>query len=399
MSKIGILGGTFNPIHNGHLLLAEQARCFYGLDQVLFIPSGCSYMKRQEEILPGEIRFQMVQLAIADNPYFCVSDMEIVREGNSYTCETITRLHAQYPEDELYYIVGADTLFQMEFWKNPEQIFTQCITAASVRQGREDSALMLQAKSLASRYRADIRFMPSLHVEISSTLVRDHLQKGTSVRYLVPERVRSFLEKSGYYRDERSLLNERAGSEKIRKAMEKELDPKRYEHTLGVAYTAASLAMCYGADLNSALIAGMLHDCAKCLSNEKKISICKKHDLPINPAEEKNPFLLHAKVGSYLASKKYGVTDPDILNAILNHTTGRPDMSLLEKIVWLSDYIEPGRKQAPNLPEIRRIAFENLDKALVMALENTLSYLKGGNMEIDSMTQKTYDFYKNGGNV
>lgn len=100
-----------------------------------------------------------------------------------------------------------------------------------------------------------------------------------------------------------------------------------------------------------------------------------------------------------LLPKKYGVTDPDILNAILNHTTGRPDMSLLEKIVWLSDYIEPSRKQAPNLPEIRRIAFENLDKALVMALENTLSYLKGGNMEIDSMTQKTYDFYKNGGNV
>lgn len=94
-------------------------------------------MKRQEEILPGEIRFQMVQLAIADNPYFCVSDMEIVREGNSYTCETITRLHAQYPEDELYYIVGADTLFQMEFWKNPEQIFIPVHYGASVRrQGR-----------------------------------------------------------------------------------------------------------------------------------------------------------------------------------------------------------------------------------------------------------------------
>ena len=108
MSKIGILGGTFNPIHNGHLLLAEQARCFYGLDQVLFIPSGCSYMKRQEEILPGEIRFQMVQLAIADNPYFCVSDMEIVREGNSYTCETITRLHAQYPEDEHQIDIASD---------------------------------------------------------------------------------------------------------------------------------------------------------------------------------------------------------------------------------------------------------------------------------------------------
>ena len=186
---------------------------------------------------------------------------------------------------------------------------------------------------------------------------------------------------------------------KIKNKLKKELDANRFEHTQGVMYTASCLAMAHGIDMERARIAGLLHDCAKCLSNEKKISICKKHDLPINPAEEKNPFLLHAKVGSYLASKKYGVTDPDILNAILNHTTGRPDMSLLEKIVWLSDYIEPGRKQAPNLPEIRRIAFEDLDKALIMALENTLSYLKGGNMEIDSMTQKTYDFYKNGGNV
>lgn len=215
MRKIGILGGTFNPIHNGHLLLAEQARCFYGLDQVLFIPSGCSYMKRQEDILPGKIRFQMVQLAISDNPYFSISDMELLREGNSYTCETISSLHSLYPEDELYYIVGADTLFQMEYWKNPEQIFSQCITAAAVRQGKEDDALLLQAKSLSSRYRADIRFMPSsLHVEISSTLIRTRLQNGESIRYLVPESVRCFLEEKGYYRGRKEPLDERAGSEK-----------------------------------------------------------------------------------------------------------------------------------------------------------------------------------------
>ena len=180
---------------------------------------------------------------------------------------------------------------------------------------------------------------------------------------------------------------------KIRKAMEKELDPKRYEHTLGVAYTAASLAMRYGADLNSALIAGMLHDCAKCLSNEKKISICKKHDIPINPAEEKNPFLLHAKVGSYLASKKFEVQDEDILNAILNHTTGRPGMSMLEKIIYIADYIEPGRKQAPNLPAIRKTAFQDLDKALLMILEDTLQYLHSIQGMIDPMTQTTYDYY------
>ena len=186
---------------------------------------------------------------------------------------------------------------------------------------------------------------------------------------------------------------------KIRKSMEKNLDTRRYEHTLGVAYTAASLAMRYGADINNAILAGMLHDCAKCLTNEKKISICEKYNIAINAYEQANPFLLHAKVGSFLAMKKYGVTDKDVINAILNHTTGRPGMSLLEKIIWLADYIEPGRKQAPNLTEIRRIAFEDLDKALLMALEDTLNYLNGGNMEIDSMTQKTYDFYKNGGTV
>ncbi|MDO4332102.1 MAG: bis(5'-nucleosyl)-tetraphosphatase (symmetrical) YqeK [Eubacteriales bacterium] len=184
---------------------------------------------------------------------------------------------------------------------------------------------------------------------------------------------------------------------KIRKSMKKKLDPKRYEHTLGVAYTAASLAMCYGTDINNALVAGLLHDCAKCLSNEKRLSICAKHNIAVSKAEEKNPFLLHAKVGSFLAMKKYGVTDKDIINAILNHTTGRPGMSTLEKIIWIADYIEPGRKQAPNLAAIRKMAFENLDKALLMALEDTLQYLSKGKMEVDSMTQKTYDFYKNGG--
>ena len=152
---------------------------------------------------------------------------------------------------------------------------------------------------------------------------------------------------------------------KIRKAMEKTLDAQRYEHTLGVSYTAAALAMRYGADIRKAQLAGMLHDCAKCLTNEKKFQICEKHNISINDAERKNPSLLHAKVGSFLAMEEYHVTDPDVINAILNHTTGRPGMSVLEKIVYIADYIEPARKQAPNLGEIRRLAFEDLDKALI----------------------------------
>ena len=181
---------------------------------------------------------------------------------------------------------------------------------------------------------------------------------------------------------------------KIRKAMEKSLDSKRYEHTLGVEYTAAALAMRYGASIQDAQLAGLLHDCAKCLSDEKRLSICEKHNISISEYERRNPSLLHAKVGSFLAMEEYEITDSDVIHAILNHTTGRPGMSLLEKIIFVADYIEPNRKQAPNLAEIRQLAFRDLDKALLRILEDTLEYLKRVNDVIDPMTEKTYQFYK-----
>lgn len=193
---------------------------------------------------------------------------------------------------------------------------------------------------------------------------------------------------------------------KLRKEMEKELTAKRYEHTLCVAYTAAALAMVHGADTDSAILAGMLHDCAKCLSIKKLISICKKNNLTISEVEMQNPAaLLHAKAGSFLAHDKYGINDPDILNAIRYHTTGRPDMSKLEKILYIADYIEPGRKHAANLEQIRKMVFQDLDAALFKILEDTLSYLQAaaGHMNataqktdpLDPMTKKTYEYYKN----
>lgn len=184
-----------------------------------------------------------------------------------------------------------------------------------------------------------------------------------------------------------------ADTKKIRKKLEKSLDSKRYEHTLGVAYTASALAMCNNVDIEKALVAGLLHDCAKCMSNDKRISICKKNHIPITETEKKNPFLLHAKVGSYLARKQFHVNDKDILNAILYHTTGRPQMSVLEKIIYIADYIEPGRKQAPNLNKVRKLAFEDIDAALLQILDDILGYLQGGDNTIDPMTQQTYDYY------
>ncbi|MGN0168800.1 MAG: bis(5'-nucleosyl)-tetraphosphatase (symmetrical) YqeK [Acetatifactor sp.] len=180
----------------------------------------------------------------------------------------------------------------------------------------------------------------------------------------------------------------------LSKAMKKVQDSRRYEHTLGVAYTATALAMRYNAPLKEAQMAGMLHDCAKCLSDEKRLSICEKHRISVTEVERRNPFLLHAKVGAYLAEKKYGVRNQDVLNAIRYHTTGRENMSLLEKIVFVADYIEPGRKQAPNLQEIRQLAFMDIDRAMLRILEDTVHYLNGGSGEIDPATEVTLSFYK-----
>ena len=182
---------------------------------------------------------------------------------------------------------------------------------------------------------------------------------------------------------------------KIRKQLKKELDKARYEHTIGVMDTAACLAMRYGCDMNKALTAGLLHDCAKCIPNDGKLRLCKKYGIEITPAEKKAPFLLHAKLGSYLAREEYGVEDPEILSAIACHTTGKPNMSMLDKIVFIADYIEPGRDRAPGLPRIRALAFRDLDQALICILEDTLDYLKSTDQQIDPTTQAVLDFYMN----
>ena len=176
--------------------------------------------------------------------------------------------------------------------------------------------------------------------------------------------------------------------------LEKNLDEKRFAHTLGVAYTAACLAMRYDYDMNKAYLAGLLHDCAKCLSDEKRISICEKRNMFISRVERKNPSLLHAKVGSIIAMEEYDIDDMDIIQAIMNHTTGRPGMSALEKIIFVADYMEPGRNKAKNLELIREMAFKDLDETLFKILEDTLVYLEESEDEIDDMTKKTFDYYK-----
>lgn len=180
----------------------------------------------------------------------------------------------------------------------------------------------------------------------------------------------------------------------LKKELKKEMDDSRFEHTLGVMYTSGALAMRYEYDLERAMLAGLLHDCAKCMPNAKKLKMAEKHHLEVTSLEKKNPFMLHAKIGALLAEKKYDIEDKEILDAIRWHSTGHPNMTLLEKIVYVADYIEPKRDKAPNLQEIRKLAFVDLDKALLKILEDTLSYLNENVGDIDVMTQMTYDYYK-----
>ena len=183
-------------------------------------------------------------------------------------------------------------------------------------------------------------------------------------------------------------------SQKLRKELQESLKPDRFDHTLGVAYTAAALAFAHGADAEKALIAGMLHDCAKCMSHDEQIKICEKNNIEISDVKKRNHSLLHAKVGMYLARTKYDVYDTEILNAIRWHTTGREDMSLLEKIVYIADFIEPNRKPLEGMDIIRKEAFTDIDRCLAHILHDSVIYLDTIGKEVDEATNNAYQYYK-----
>lgn len=181
---------------------------------------------------------------------------------------------------------------------------------------------------------------------------------------------------------------------KMQKKLSKYLDEDRFTHTMGVMYTCAALAMAHGYDLKDAQAAGLLHDSAKCIPNKKKLKMCDEHKIPVTEFEKSHPFLLHAKLGAYIAREKYGIKDEEILSSIEYHTTGRPGMSTLEKIVYIADYIEPMRDKAVHLPKIRKLAFEDLDECMYEILKDTLIYLEENPKDIDNTTKDAFIYYK-----
>lgn len=202
MSRVGILGGTFNPIHAGHLMLAEWALDEIELDEVWIIPTGVSYLKKAGDIVPGEDRLRMAELAAAENERFKCLDLEIVKKGDTYSYQTLEQLCEQYPQNEFFFLVGADCLYTIEMWKRPDRIFQQCTLVAAVRNDASLSEMEAKKVELEERFHGRIILLSFLRMAISSTEIRQRIKYGRSIRYLVPDKVLSYIKEKGLYQDE-----------------------------------------------------------------------------------------------------------------------------------------------------------------------------------------------------
>ena len=362
--KIGIMGGTFDPIHNGHVMLGEYARDLFSLDEVWFMPNGNPPHKMNEKIeSQTKHRVEMVRRAIQDKEGFVLQLYEVERKEINYSYLTMEHFKETYPECEFYFIIGADSLFALERWVHPEKLVKTCVILAAYRDGKNTAEMERQIEYLNQKYGADIRLLKTPSVDISSTEIRQRIKNGLAVQNMISETVYQYIHEQHLFADDLEEMRE-----KVRQTQKE----SRFSHTLGVVDTALQLAKQYQVDEKKAEIAALLHDCAK----------------------EIYPGLQHAPKGAELAKTEYGIQDEEILNAIRWHTTGRPKMTKLDKIIYIADYIEPNRNQAPNLDEIRRLARLNLDECLYTILKATLAYLETKKDDIDPMTEQTYFYYK-----
>ncbi len=388
IKRLGILGGSFDPIHNAHVMLAQQAMAQFQLDQVWFMPSGVSYHKGHD-MTPTEHRVAMVNLAIQKEPRFLCSDLDIARTGNTYTADTLRMVKEEHPDAEIFFLMGADSLMNMENWYLPEVIFSCATILAARRPGNDDEKLLAKRSDLMARFQARIELLDLLYADISSSQIRTALAEGITLDKLVPMEVETYIRKHHLYQ-----AKEPASAREIQDDLKKRLKPSRFAHTLGVAQTAQKLAKKHGCDETQAYVAGLLHDCAKYMSADEEVKCANMAGITLTDYELACPALIHAKLGVYYAKERYRIQDPDILNAIRYHTTGRPGMSLLECILYVADYIEPGRAEAPHLSELRELSQLDLNRTIAWIADDTLVYLETKGSVIDEMSRKTRDYYR-----
>jgi len=345
LGNIGIMGGAFNPIHYGHLAAAEAVRLELELDLVLFIPTGRHVHKPVTGF--GEHRYLMTLLATADNPHFFTSRMELDRPGATYTVDTL-RILRKNTDARLTFIVGADEIMKINSWKEPEALKTLCDWAVVTRPGYTAESPNFPAKIIKT---------PML--DISSTDLRGR----GSIKYLTPPHVERYV---------REMKGE--DLEPIQQAVAGKLSPSRYEHTLGVIETAVLLSARHGVNFRKAYLAALLHDYAKEYSENEKRALCREFGLVPDEVQDGFINLMHGPLSAEMARKEFGITDEEILNPIIYHTTGRAGMSPLEYIIKIADNVEMKRPQFPGIDAIRALSADSLEKGAAASIRRDIEY-------------------------
>ena len=364
--KIGIYGGTFDPPHIGHISAARQAGKAIDADKVLLIPAGIPPHKElHDSSASAEDRLQMVKLASRYIENAEVSDIELNRGGRSFTVDTLTELKKTYPEDELFLFIGTDMLMMFERWHRFEDIMKLCTLAVFSREDGGNAVITAEARRLMELYDCKIVIINNDEVEISSTEVRNTLAARSGNAYLTDE-VYAYILRNGLY-------GAKANLDWLRTKAYGLLKERRIPHVAGCEYEAVRLAEKWGADAEMAREAAILHDCTKYADYDAQLILCDKYGIMLDDDDRKSGNILHAYTGAGLAREEFGVCD-EVYNAIFYHTTGKADMTLLEKIIYLADYIEPTRNFA-GLDEVRFLAYSDIDDALRLAFAMSLKNL------------------------
>lgn len=367
MNRMILFGGSFNPVHLGHLWMAQAALETLDGDAVVFMPTGDSPHKEVD--LPAAHRGRMVELACAENRNFVYSDYEISQSRPSYTIHTVEHFLQKNPKCRISLLIGEDSLLTFHTWKEYKKLLG-LVTLAVVPRFHGLHADADERVRHLVELGARIHYIPMKRIEISSTWVRNRAKIGQSLKNFVPDSVADYIHAHALYQD--------ANLKPLLERLAKSIGPRRYSHSLRVAQTAAGLAKRHGLDEKKAFLAGLLHDCAK---GQEEALLANPLIHSAFTGRNEDPALWHTELGALAANELYGTDDEAILQAIRLHTTGAPGMSGLDKVVYIADKTEPGRSDPMN-ESLRTIAEENLDEGLFHVLQASIAWLKQNGQDI-----------------
>lgn len=381
--RIGIFGGSFDPVHLGHIWMARSVANELELDKLFMVVAAAPPHKAENGRLPGNIRLRMVEAAVNNEPKIIASDIELKREGKSYTVDTVDAFRRQYRGAKLFFIVGGDMLENFPAWREPARILSMANLVAVTRPDERRDMREL-ADSVMSELGGRVLISSFTGPDISSTEVRRRMSEALPVDTMVARPTELFMYENALYMPQEIT--------DIRARLSGVLKKRRLTHTMLTCCEAVKLAYRYGVDTKKARLAALLHDCIK-LPNRELIEYCEKNCFDISEEERANPYLIHSRLGAVLAETEYGAADPEVIMAIRSHTLGRIGMSMLEKVIYVADKIEPTRDY-DGLDDIRELAYEDIDKAMLRVMQHSAEYTAASGRTVNPSTGAVMDHLK-----